>query len=79
MAVISILAMLGMSSTFLELSMPAKANGGTIIVPDDYPTIQYAIDNATSGDTIYVRSGTYNESIKVWFKDPLTRAHHGGG
>jgi len=38
-----------------------KAELKTIIVPDDYPTITDALGNATSGDMILVRSGTYNE------------------
>ena len=37
----------------------------TIIVPDDYPTIQAAIDNANTGDTVFVRSGTYNQTISI--------------
>ena len=37
----------------------------TIIVPDDYPTIQAAINAATAGDTIFVRNGTYHESIII--------------
>jgi hypothetical protein len=32
----------------------------TITVPDDYPTIQAAIDNASAGDTVFVKDGTYN-------------------
>jgi hypothetical protein len=32
----------------------------TIIVPDDFPTIKGAIDNASAGDTVFVRAGTYN-------------------
>ncbi len=36
-----------------------KADSRTIIVPDDYPTIAAAIGNATDGDTILVRKGTY--------------------
>ena len=40
-----------------------KAQSETIIVPDDYPTITAAIGNATSGDTILVRSGTYDGPI----------------
>jgi parallel beta-helix repeat protein len=42
---------------------PVKA--GTIIVPDDYPTIQAAINAASPGDTIYVRAGTYCENVVV--------------
>ena len=37
----------------------------TIIVPDSYPTIQQAVDNATDGDTIFVRSGAYHENINI--------------
>jgi len=37
----------------------------TIIVPDDYPTIQEAINAANPGDTISVGSGTYYEHVIV--------------
>jgi len=37
----------------------------TIIVPDDYPTIMAAIGNATDSDTIFVKSGIYNEQELV--------------
>jgi RHS repeat-associated protein len=34
-------------------------------VPDDYLTIQQAVDNATAGDTIIVRDGVYTENVNV--------------
>jgi len=37
----------------------------TIIVPDDYPTIQGAINNANPGDTVFVRNGIYNEGFRI--------------
>jgi len=36
-----------------------------VIVPDNYTTIQGAINNASEGDTIFVRNGTYYERIVV--------------
>lgn len=36
-----------------------------IIVPDDYSTIQEAIDYANKGDCIFVRNGVYKENIVV--------------
>jgi len=37
----------------------------TIIVPDHHDKIQWAIDNATDGDTIFVEAGTYYEKVFV--------------
>jgi parallel beta-helix repeat protein len=44
---------------------PVKAEPKTIIVPDDYPTIQEAINRANLGDNIYVKSGEYEENIVI--------------
>ena len=41
--------------------MPVKAETRTIVVPDDYLTVTAAIGNATDGDAIFVRKGTYEE------------------
>jgi parallel beta-helix repeat protein len=42
-----------------------KSSGSTIVVPDDFPTIQAAVNNASDGDTIFIRAGTYNEWVTV--------------
>ena len=39
--------------------------GQTIMVPNDYPTIQEAIDHAENGDTIKVSQGEYFENIYI--------------
>ena len=41
----------------LNLTVPVKAD--TIVVPDDYFTIQEAIAHAMEGDTVFVKKGTY--------------------
>jgi nitrous oxidase accessory protein len=43
----------------------AKTEANTIIVPDDYSTIQEAIGGASEGDTIFVKRGTYHEHLQV--------------
>jgi parallel beta-helix repeat protein len=53
---------------FVKVPLPK-----TITVPDDYPTIQAAIDNASTGDTVFVKKGEYylpptlsiNESLSL--------------
>ena len=43
----------------------AKSEPTTMIVPDDYEKIQWAIGNASIGDTIFVRAGTYYEHVII--------------
>ena len=45
------------------LLMPTASAQKTIHVPADVPTIQGAIESASSGDTILVAPGTYTENI----------------
>ena len=43
----------------------APSNHREIVVPDNYATICEAIDNASSGDMIYVKNGVYHENIII--------------
>jgi len=43
----------------------AEAEPKTIVVPDDYSTITAAIGNASEGDKIYVKIGTYYENLVI--------------
>jgi len=47
------------------LGFPPTAIAATIYVPDDYPTIQAAVDAANPGDTIIVSPGIYTEQIII--------------
>jgi len=42
-----------------------NAEADTIVVPDDYGSIQEAINAASEGDTVYVKEGTYHENVVV--------------
>ncbi|MBC7091895.1 MAG: right-handed parallel beta-helix repeat-containing protein [Nitrososphaeria archaeon] len=72
---LSILLCIAMIITFFQ----AHAQTGKIIyVPDNFPTIQAAVDAASSGTTIVVRDGTYRENIVVEEKrDLVIRSEHG--
>lgn len=52
---------------FLSLGMfqARTSEAATYYVPDNFTTIQLAIDAAASGDTIMVSPGTYYENIQI--------------
>jgi parallel beta-helix repeat protein len=43
----------------------SSVSASTLYVPDDYTTIQAAVDAAGPGDVIVVRDGTYKENVDV--------------
>jgi parallel beta-helix repeat protein len=51
--------------------------GETRLVPQDYPTIQDAIDAASDGDTVVVRAGTYYENLRFCGKTITVRSASG--
>jgi len=46
-------------------SMPVAASPAIMRVPDDYSTIQEAVNAANAGDAIFVSAGTYYEHVTV--------------
>ena len=68
---------LALSCTLSLFTVRVEAR--TIVVPDNYPSIAAAIANARDGDTVYVRSGFYeehalqiNKAISLIGEDPET-------
>jgi pectin methylesterase-like acyl-CoA thioesterase len=51
--------------TFAFNIQRVKSEPRTIVVPDDYPKIQIAIDYAKEGDEILVKKGVYYENVVV--------------
>jgi hypothetical protein len=44
---------------------PSEWSGGTRLVPQDYPTIQAAVDGADPGDLVLIDRGIYREEVRV--------------
>jgi parallel beta-helix repeat protein len=67
LAAIIIVLLLAASSN--ALLFPVKAQNKTLVVPGDYPNIASAIGNATDGDTVFIKNGTYdgpiNQTIEI--------------
>lgn len=56
-----------LSLTGHKLSVKAQARTWTVDDdgPADFSRIQEAVNNASSGDTVFVHEGTYNESVEI--------------
>lgn len=64
LAVFFITAMAIVAIGFTSVTAADSASA-TIYVPDNYAKIQWAVDNASSGDTIIIRGGVYVENVYV--------------
>ncbi|MHC4943001.1 MAG: right-handed parallel beta-helix repeat-containing protein [Planctomycetota bacterium] len=58
-------------------SIAALGNSATLLVPQNYPLIQQAINAAAPGDTVLVDAGTYNEYIDFVGKSITVKSVHG--
>lgn len=58
---IALLLLLVLSFSSIITFIPVHAESKTIIVPDDYPTLSLAIQDAGAGDIIFVKRGIYRE------------------
>ena len=56
--------------SFTSVLRTVNAEPRIITVPDDYVSIQEALDNAIVGDTIFVKKGVYVENPEI--RKPVT-------
>ena len=59
----TLLLVLFLAASSIVSVLSVKGEAKTIIVPDDYPTIQSAVKAASTGDTVFVRKGNYDGPI----------------
>ncbi|OEU47818.1 MAG: hypothetical protein BA871_10135 [Desulfuromonadales bacterium C00003096] len=59
------IATLVLLATAMSIISIGVASADLIYVPDDHARIQWAVDNATIGDTIIVRDATYTENVDL--------------
>lgn len=64
-AVIILLLVLSLILVSIPELEIVEAESRTLVVPDNYSTIQEAIGGASEGDTIFVKRGTYHEHLQI--------------
>jgi len=63
--VVALLASCSVFTAATATSGTSKRARQVLHVPDDYPTIQAAVEAAAEGDTVQVQAGIYNENVVV--------------
>jgi len=67
--ILAVFLVLSIALVILPHNCMVKAEPKTLVVPEDYSTIQEAIDNTAEGDTVFVKNGVYqvdeNTSIVI--------------
>ena len=65
----ALIMILGLTVVFVTIPWMANLSVGsaskTLVVPDDYPTIGAAVNQASQGDVILVKSGVYHENLQI--------------
>ena len=62
-----------MFSTLLVVGCSTSSNEATLLVPDEFPSIQAAVDSAGPGDLVLIEPGVYLESVVVETADLVIR------
>jgi nitrous oxidase accessory protein NosD len=65
LSVFSLIAGASSTVTIKTYSPSLIRTASTITIPDNYSTIQLAINAANPGDTVFVKKGTYHEHIEI--------------
>jgi hypothetical protein len=63
---LSLLLLVSLGVLLLVGVTAGEVEGATITVPDDYPTINSAVENATDYDTLFIKDGNYTETVIIW-------------
>lgn len=68
---LALIALVGGSLT--ACAAPSRASAATLRVPQQYRTIQAAVDHAAPGDLVLIAPGVYHEAVRVGVSDLVLR------